>query len=135
MMTESQFLNGVIIMTPILVGAVGWSVRLVIAQIRALREDLKEYVRRETCRAHRDSIGREIMEIKSVIKFGRRSGDKVLSELIALYNKHMDKTESENLQQNNGQRETDKRNWQEDAYYQNGDCQKCDSGDENSTAS
>ena len=91
MMSDSTFMDVLGIVTPILVTAVGWSVRLVINQIRALREDLKEYVRRETCRAHRNAIEREIEEMRSFLKFGRRVGDGALNELVKTFNEHMER--------------------------------------------
>ena len=51
-----------------------------------LHEFLKEYVRRETCRAHRDAIGRQIADLRSMVKFGRRVGDRVLSDVIQHFN-------------------------------------------------
>lgn len=93
MMSDSTFMDVLSIVTPILVTAVGWSVRLVINQIRALREDLKEYVRRETCRAHRGSIEREIEEMRHLLKFGRRVGDGALAEMVKTFNDHMERIE------------------------------------------
>lgn len=93
MMSDGTFMDVLSIVTPILVTAVGWSVRLVINQIRALREDLKEYVRRETCRAHRGSIEREIEEMRHLLKFGRRIGDGALAEMVKTFNEHMDRQE------------------------------------------
>lgn len=95
MMTDGTFMDVLSIVTPILVTAVGWSVRLVINQIRALREDLKEYVRRETCRAHRGSIEREIEEMRHLLKFGRRVGDGALAEMVKTFNEHMDRQEQD----------------------------------------
>lgn len=93
MMSDGTFMDVLSIVTPILVTAVGWSVRLVINQIRALREDLKEYVRRETCRAHRGSIEREIEEMRHLLKFGRRVGDGALAEMVKTFNDHMERIE------------------------------------------
>lgn len=95
-MNDSTFLDILSVVTPILVTAVGWSVRLVINQIRALREDLKEYVRRETCAAHRgtlqdkmmqlwrhdevfarrlESLERRMENISGAVRYGRRAED------------------------------------------------------------
>ena len=88
-MNDNTFLDILSVVTPILVTAVGWSVRLVINQIRALREDLKEYVRRETCKAHRSAFERELEDMRNLIKFGRRTGDGALTELVKTFNENM----------------------------------------------
>lgn len=91
----SLFFQIVQIVTPIIVGLVGIGIRIVINLIRSLREDLKEYVRRETCRAHREAIAREISDIRNLIKFGRRQGDGALTELINAFNERMHRVEQE----------------------------------------
>ena len=95
MMSDNAFMQILSIVTPILVTAVGWSVRLVINQIRALREDLKEYVRRETCRAHRTALERELEEMRNFLKFGRRIGDGALTDLVKTFNEYMERAEND----------------------------------------
>jgi len=86
------------LLTPLFVGAVAIGTRIIINMIRSLREDLKEYVRRETCRAHRGSIEREIDELRHMLKFGRRVGDGALSELVKTFNDHLERADLEDAE-------------------------------------
>lgn len=53
------------ILTPIAVGIVGWGVRLIWSEIKSWRAELREYVRQETCKAHREHIQRQIEALKA----------------------------------------------------------------------
>lgn len=48
------------IITPVALSAVGWGVRLIWSEIRSQRAELREYVRRETCKAHREHVQRQL---------------------------------------------------------------------------
>lgn len=52
------------ILTPIAVGVVGWGVRLVWSEIKSWRDELREYVRQETCKAHRADIQRQLADLR-----------------------------------------------------------------------
>lgn len=90
-MMDTTYITPLLGILTVLVGIIGWSVRFVIVLIRALRDDLKEYVRRETCRAHREAIERQIDEIRVLLKFGRRYGDSALSEVLRWFNNSMER--------------------------------------------
>ena len=81
-------------LTPLFVLGVGLGVKIVVNQIRALREELKEYVRQESCRVYREGIMHEIDNIKNMIKFGRRRGDGTIAELVKDLNDCMERNEN-----------------------------------------
>ena len=80
-------------LTPLFVLGVGLGVKIVVNQIRALREELKEYVRQESCRVYRESIMHEIDNLKNMIKFGRRRGDGAIAELVKDLNQCIERNE------------------------------------------
>lgn len=53
------------ILTPVAVAIVGWGVRLIWGEIKAQRAELREYVRQETCKAHRADIHRQIEALRA----------------------------------------------------------------------
>ena len=53
------------ILTPIAIAVVGWGVRLIWSEIKAQRDELREYVRQETCKAHRANMQRQIETLRS----------------------------------------------------------------------
>lgn len=53
------------ILTPIAVAVVGWGVRLIWSEIKAQRAELREYVRQETCKAHREHFQRQLDALRS----------------------------------------------------------------------
>lgn len=53
------------ILTPIAIAIVGWGVRLIWSEIKALRAEQREYVRQETCKAHRADIHRQIEALRA----------------------------------------------------------------------
>jgi hypothetical protein len=53
------------ILTPVAVGIVGWGVKLIWSEIKAQRAELREYVRQETCKAHRADIHRQIETLRA----------------------------------------------------------------------
>ncbi len=48
------------ILTPIAVTVVGWGVKLIWSEIKSWRAELREYVRQETCKAHREHFKRQL---------------------------------------------------------------------------
>lgn len=48
------------IASPVLIAVVGFFARLILGEVRAQRAEMKEYVRQETCRAHREHIQRQL---------------------------------------------------------------------------
>ena len=48
------------ILTPIAVTVVGWGVKLIWSEIKSWRAELREYVRQETCKAHREHFQRQL---------------------------------------------------------------------------
>ena len=48
------------ILTPVAVFVVGYGVRLIWSEIKSQRAELREYVRQETCKAHREHFQRQI---------------------------------------------------------------------------
>lgn len=58
-MTVDLF-NVLQILTPIAIAIVGWGVKLIWSEIKAQRAELREYVRQETCKAHRADMQRQI---------------------------------------------------------------------------
>lgn len=46
--------------TPVVISIVGWGVKQVYNEIRAQRQELREYVRQETCKAHREHFQRQL---------------------------------------------------------------------------
>lgn len=53
------------ILTPIAIAVVGWGVKLIWSEIKAQRAELREYVRQETCKAHRADMQRQIEALRS----------------------------------------------------------------------
>jgi hypothetical protein len=53
------------VLTPIAVTIVGWGVRLIWSEIKAQRAELREYVRQETCKAHREHFQRQLDALRS----------------------------------------------------------------------
>lgn len=53
------------ILTPLAVTVVGWGVRLIWSEIKSQRAELREYVRQETCKAHREHFQRQIEALKA----------------------------------------------------------------------
>ncbi|MGD9576232.1 hypothetical protein [Desulfovibrio sp.] len=53
------------VLTPIAVAIVGWGVRLIWSEIKAQRAELREYVRQETCKAHREHFQRQLDALRS----------------------------------------------------------------------
>lgn len=53
------------ILTPVAVGIVGWGVRLIWGEIKSQRAEMRELVRNETCKAHREHIQRQLDMLKS----------------------------------------------------------------------
>lgn len=53
------------ILTPIAVTVVGWGVKLIWSEIKSWRAELREYVRQETCKAHRADMQRQIEALRS----------------------------------------------------------------------
>jgi hypothetical protein len=51
-------------LTPVALAIIGWGVRLVWSEIKALREEQREYVRQETCRVHRELMQRQIDDLR-----------------------------------------------------------------------
>ena len=48
------------IITPIILFLVGLGVKLILSELREQRDTLREYVRKETCAAHREQIQRQL---------------------------------------------------------------------------
>ena len=48
------------IVTPVAVAIVGWGVKLIWSEIKRWRAELREYVRQETCKAHREHFQRQL---------------------------------------------------------------------------
>ena len=46
------------------ISVVGWGVRLIWTEIRTQREAMREYVRQESCRMHREQIQQQIEAMK-----------------------------------------------------------------------
>ena len=63
-MTVDLF-NVLQILTPIAIAIVGWGVKLIWSEIKAQRAELREYVRQETCKAHRADMQRQIEALRS----------------------------------------------------------------------
>ena len=105
------------ILTTILLTAVGWGIRAVLARVNRLDEKtehifaeviskmdanrneirayLREYVRRETCRAHREAIHKELDDIKAHLKFGRRFGDNIYTDMVRHFNELLKREEDD----------------------------------------
>ncbi|ATD81139.1 hypothetical protein SAMN02910291_00477 [Desulfovibrio desulfuricans] len=52
------------VLTPAAVALVGWGVRLIWSEIKSQRAELREYVRQETCKAHRADLQRQIADLR-----------------------------------------------------------------------
>lgn len=52
------------VITPAAVAVVGWGVKLIWSEIKAQRAELREYVRQETCKAHRADLQRQIADLR-----------------------------------------------------------------------
>ncbi len=63
-MTVDLF-NVLQILTPIAIAIVGWGVKLIWSEIKAQRAELREYVRQETCKAHREHFQRQLDALRS----------------------------------------------------------------------
>ena len=48
------------VVTPAAIAVVGWGVRLIWSEIRSQRAELREYVRQETCKAHREHFRQQL---------------------------------------------------------------------------
>lgn len=53
------------VLTPVAIAVVGWGVKLIWSEIKAQRAELREYVRQETCKAHRADMQRQIEALRS----------------------------------------------------------------------
>lgn len=53
------------ILTPIAIAIVGWGVKLIWSEIKSWRAELREYVRQETCKAHREHFQRQLDALRS----------------------------------------------------------------------
>lgn len=53
------------IVTPVAVAIVGWGVKLIWSEIKSWRAELREYVRQETCKAHREHFQRQLDALRS----------------------------------------------------------------------
>lgn len=53
------------IVTPVAVAIVGWGVRLIWSEIKSWRAELREYVRQETCKAHREHFQRQLDAVRA----------------------------------------------------------------------
>ncbi len=51
------------VVTPVLVAIVGFAVRMILRELREQKEALKDYVRQEECRLHRESIEHEFQSL------------------------------------------------------------------------
>ncbi len=58
-----------------------------------IKEYLKDCVRNDTCKAHRDNINKELNDVKAHIKFGRRYGDAVFTSMVKHFNDTVAETE------------------------------------------
>lgn len=54
--------------TPVVLTLVGWGVKLVWSEIKGLRAELKEFVRQETCAAHRQAMEARIKDAVARLK-------------------------------------------------------------------
>lgn len=52
------------ILTPLAITVVGYGVRLIWSEIKSQRAELREYVRQETCKAHREHFQRQIEALR-----------------------------------------------------------------------
>lgn len=52
------------ILTPLAIAVVGYGVRLIWSEIKSQRAELREYVRQETCKAHRADLQRQIADLR-----------------------------------------------------------------------
>ena len=52
------------ILTPLAFAVVGYGVRLIWSEIKSQRAELREYVRQETCKAHRADLQRQIADLR-----------------------------------------------------------------------
>ena len=52
------------VVTPVLVAIVGFAVKMILKEIREQKEALKDYVRQEECRRHRESIEHEMRALR-----------------------------------------------------------------------
>ena len=52
------------VVTPVLVAIVGFAVKMILQEIREQKEALKDYVRQEECRLHRESIEHEMRALR-----------------------------------------------------------------------
>ena len=64
-MTVEHLLSILQIITPAAVAVVGWGVKLIWSEIRSQRAELREYVRQETCKAHRADMQRQIEALRA----------------------------------------------------------------------
>ena len=53
------------VLTPVAIAVVGWGVKLIWSEIKAQRAELREYVRQETCKAHREHFQRQLDALRS----------------------------------------------------------------------
>ena len=53
------------IVTPVAVAIVGWGVKLIWSEFKSWRAELREYVRQETCKAHREHFQRQLDALRS----------------------------------------------------------------------
>ncbi|MBP3734008.1 MAG: hypothetical protein J6I57_03465 [Desulfovibrio sp.] len=52
------------VVTPVLVAIVGFAVKMILKELREQKEALKDYVRQEECRLHRESIEHEMRVLR-----------------------------------------------------------------------
>lgn len=52
------------VVTPVLVAIVGFAVRMILRELREQKEALKDYVRQEECRLHRERLEHEMRALK-----------------------------------------------------------------------
>ena len=52
------------VVTPVLVAIVGFAVKMILQEIREQKEALKDYVRQEECRLHRERLEHEMRALK-----------------------------------------------------------------------
>lgn len=52
------------VVTPVLVAIVGFAVKMILQEIREQKEALKDYVRQEECRLHRERLEHEMRALR-----------------------------------------------------------------------
>ncbi len=90
LMNDTTFLQVIGICITVFATAVGWGVKIILSNLRQIREDIKGAVHKDTCAAHREFIETEIADLKAIVKFGRRGGDSLLMEVVKTFNQHVE---------------------------------------------